>query len=168
MNDFFILNFFCIQGTSFVLRTCVLLTWKGFGWWTEWMKNQREPSAGREATSGHGKTVAWNTETWVFMPYRIEYVYWTCVHSPTGRSWRKMSRVHSRLQWRRSYSSPRGKGEYNTWTNKNYWTFLLVLTNFSTLVEYPIRFIWVVQLSVLLTNCAVFVSSLLFAALFFL
>lgn len=77
----------------------------------EWMKNQREPSAGKEAMREHGKTVKqWIFSTWDTVCVIIWCNIEECVYSPTGRCWRRTNLAHSRPPWKRSCSSQKGKG----------------------------------------------------------
>ncbi len=74
---------------------------------TEWMKSRRGPSAGKAAMRGHGET--FNKVT-LNLRFVVHFRCEICCVWPAGRCWKRTSLAHSKPQWKRSFSSPKGKG----------------------------------------------------------
>lgn len=76
-------------------------------WQIKWMKSWRELSAGRAAMRGPGKTrytqlmSAGTVFNKIMLPVQ------------TGRCWRRTSPAHSKPQWKRSCTSPKGNGQWS-------------------------------------------------------
>lgn len=84
---------------------------------TSWMKNQREPSDGKEATREHGNCVsifsAFSFTLKCCFPPDVPVIDKVVFFFfPAGRFWRRMNLAPSKPPLRRFFSNPKGKGEY--------------------------------------------------------